>query len=74
MMVTKLLASMSSRSKERKKNVLSFWMGPPSVPPNCFWLKGDFSRSIGVAEHVLLLEVSLAFSASSRKYMKALPW
>ena len=73
-MVTKLLASMSSRSKERKKNVLSFWMGPPSVPPNCFWLKGDFSRSIGSPNTFCFSNVSLAFSESSRKYMKALPW
>jgi len=42
------LALMSTRSAERKKNVRSLRIGPPSVPPHWFWLKGDLSRLMAV--------------------------
>jgi hypothetical protein len=45
-MLTKLLAVTSRRSTDAKKNVRSFRIGPPIVPPNCFWLKGALGASI----------------------------
>ena len=46
-MFTKFEAVRSARSKERKKKVWSFRMGPPSVAPYWFALKGALSRSTG---------------------------
>ena len=46
-MLTKLLASVVLRSKDRKKKVWPLRMGPPSVPPHCHCPKPALGRSMG---------------------------
>ena len=72
-MLTKLLAVMSTRSAERKKNVRSLRIGPPSVAPHWFWLKGDLSRLMAVPKTSNFSKWSLAFKESSRTKAKTLP-
>ncbi len=64
---------MSARSKERKKKVLSFLMGPPRVAPNWFDWKGALSRSMGLPKTSNFSKWSFAFRLLSRKYQKAFP-
>jgi hypothetical protein len=66
-MLTKLLASMSTFSKEAKKNVLSLAIGPPRVAPHCCWPNGALSRLTGLPKTSSFSKWSLAFRLSSRK-------
>ena len=66
-MVTKLFASMSSRSNDTKKNVRSRLEGPAKGPAELLLAVGRLLAIDRLAGRVELLEVLLAFSASSRK-------
>src|SRR5271169_6061754 len=49
-----------------KKNVLSFLIGPPNVPPNWFWWKSGFGATVNVN--------GLALRSVLRKNSYTLPW
>src|SRR5919107_3379439 len=66
------------RSTVPKKKALSFLIGPPIEPPNCWRLKGGLTASAAFGKRLGLASASslgaLALSASSRKKPKTEPW